>query len=152
MQKYTNDREIRYFEDDIDASEWIDLKEYRLMTNEEILKHETQPSSTFHTKWNGKEWIDERTESEVLEHKRSIMPSLTRYQFKRCLLENGFKSSDIKAKILTIEDEMLRELTLLGFQESDRFVRTDDSVLAMQEILGLTPERIDELWEYGLKL
>ena len=152
MQKYTNDKEIRYFEDDVIVEDWINLKEYRLMTDEEILKHETKPSSEFHNKWNGKEWVDGRTSKEVLEHNRSIMPSLTRYQFKRCLLENGFKISEIESKIKTIEDETVRDLTLLGFIESDRFVRTDASVLVMQDVLGLTPEKIDELWSFALTL
>ena len=41
MQKYIkNDfSEIRYFKDDVKVSDWIDLKEYRLMTKAEILKH-----------------------------------------------------------------------------------------------------------------
>ena len=77
---------------------------------------------------------------------------LTRYQFLRCLLENGFKSVDIEAKILTIEDEMTRELTLLGFKEATNFVRTDESILAMQSVLNLTDERVDEMWEHALTL
>lgn len=83
---------------------------------------------------------------------RSIMPSLTRYQFLRCLLENGFKSSDIEAQILTIEDEFKRELTLLGFKEATNFIRTDESIIVMQSVLNLTDERIDEMWQYALKL
>jgi hypothetical protein len=152
MQKYTNDKEIRYFEDDVIVKDWINLKEYRLMTDEEILKHETKPLSEFHNKWNGKTWVDERTDAEILEYNRSIMPALTRYQFKRCLLENGFKISEIESKIKTIENETVRELTLLGFMESDRFVRTDASILVMQDVLGLTSEKIDELWNFALTL
>lgn len=75
---------------------------------------------------------------------------MTRYQFLRCLLENGYKSSDIEAKILTIEDEFTRELALLGFKEATNFVRTDESILAMQSILNLTDERVDEMWEQAL--
>lgn len=43
MQKYiskTNITEIRYFEDGVNVSDWIDLNEYRLMTDEEIDRHE----------------------------------------------------------------------------------------------------------------
>ena len=92
------------------------------------------------------------TEEEKLAYKRSQYPSLTRYQFLRCLLENGFKSSDIEAQILTIEDEFSRELTLLGFKEATNFVRTDESILAMQSVLNLTDERVDQMWEYALTL
>ena len=106
--------------------------------------------SQFH-KWNGSEWTDPRTEEEKLVYKRSQYLSLTRYQFLRCLLENGYKSSDIEAKILTIEDEFTRELALLGFKEATNFVRTDDSILTMRYILGLSDEKVDEMWVSALK-
>ena len=107
--------------------------------------------SEFH-EWSGTEWLDPRTEEEKLAYKRSQYPKLTRYQFKRCLLEKGCKSSDIEARIQTIEDEIIRELTLLGFREATNFVRTDSSVLEMQSVLGLSDEKVDELWEYALQL
>ena len=92
------------------------------------------------------------TEEEKLAYKRSQYPKLTRYQFLRCLLENGYKPSDIEAQILTIEDELTRELTLLGFKEATNFVRTDESILAMQSVLSLTDERVDDMWRYAMTL
>ncbi len=111
---------------------------------------ESKPSQ-FH-EWINSGWIDPRTEEEKLAYKRSQYPKLTRYQFKRCLLEKGYKSSDIEARIQTIEDEIIRELTLLGFREATNFVRTDESILAMQSVLGFSDENVDELWEYASKL
>ncbi len=155
MQKYISKKDntdIRYYELDVDVSRFINLNEYRLMTDEEILKHETPKPTKFHTEWNGTEWIDIRNEEEQLQYKRSQYPSLTRYQFLRCLLENGYKSDVIEAQILTIEDEMTRELTLLGFKEAINFVRTDESILAMQSVLNLNDDQVDEMWEYALTL
>ena len=122
------------------------------MTEVEILKHETPKLTQFHTEWNGTEWIDIRTEEEKLAYKRSQYPSLTRYQFLRCLLENGYKSEVIETQILTIENEFTRELTLLGFKEATNFVRTDESVIAMQSIFNLNDEKVDAMWEYALTL
>ena len=102
--------------------------------------------------WNGSEWTDPRTEEEKLVYKRSQYPSLTRYQFLRCLLENGYKSDAIEAQILTIEDEFTRELTLLSFKEATNFVRTDESILAMQSILNLIEVQVDQMWEHALTL
>ena len=112
----------------------------------------SSPQPTAHHNWNGENWIDLRTEEEKLAYKRSQYPSLTRYQFLRCLLENGFKSTNIEAQIQTIEDEFSRELTLIGFKEATNFVRTDESILAMQSVLNLTDERVDQMWEYALTL
>ena len=149
MQKYIkNDlSEIRYFDDDVIVSDWIDLNEYRLMTEAEILKHETPKPSQFHTDWNGSDWIDPRTEEEKLAYKRSQYPKLTRYQFMRGMLEYGYKSSDIEAQILLIEDEYTRELTMIGFKDATNFVRTDPSIDVMRDMLGKTDLEIDEFWE-----
>ena len=156
MQKFIKDdlSKIRYLEDNVNAGDWIDLTQFRVMTQSEILKHETKPESIFHTLWDEDNavWIDPRTEEEKLAFKRSQYPSLTRHQFLRCLLENGFKSTNIEAQIQTIEDEFSRELTLIGFKEATNFVRTDESILAMQSVLNLTDERVDQMWEYALTL
>ena len=148
MQKYIrNDfSEIRYFEDDVKVSDWIDLTQYRLMTNIEILKHETNPNTDYHV-WNGSAWVDPRTEEEKLAYKRSQYPKLTRYQFMRGLLEMGFKSLDIEAQILLIEDEFTRELTMIGFKDATNFVRTDPNIDVMRDLLGKTDEEIDEFFE-----
>ena len=153
MQKYinkTDGMDIRYFEDDVTVDDWIDLNEYRLMTEAEILKHETPKPSQFHTEWNGSEWIDTRTEEEKLAYKRSQYPKLTRYQFMRGMLEYGYKSLDIEAQIMLIEDEYTRELTMIGFKDATNFVRTDPSIDVMRDMLKRTDEEIDEFWEQCL--
>lgn len=149
MKKYIaiDGSEIRYFEDEVNVSDWIDLSKYRLMTEAESLKHETPKPSQFHTEWNGSEWIDTRTEEEKLAYKRSQYPKLTRYQFMRGMLENGYKSSDIEAQIMLIKDEYARELTMLGFKDAGHFERNDPSVAVMRDALGKTDLEIDEFWE-----
>jgi hypothetical protein len=107
----------------------------------------SSPQPTAHHNWNGENWIDARTEEEKLTYKRSQYPKLTRYQFMRGLLEMGFKSSDIEAQILLIEDEFTRELTMIGFKDATNFVRTDPSIDVMRDLLGKTDEEIDEFWE-----
>ena len=102
--------------------------------------------SEFH-EWSGTEWLDPRTEEEKLAYKRSQYPKLKRYQFMRGLLEMGFKSSDIEAQIMLIEDEYTRELTMIGFKDATNFVRTDISIDVMRDLLGKTDEEIDEFWE-----
>ncbi len=149
MQKYISKTDITnicYFEDDVIVSDWIDLTQYRLMTAEEILKHETNPNTDYH-EWNGSEWIDQRTEAEKLAYKRSQYPKLTRYQFMRGMLEYGYKSSDIEAQIMLIEDEYTRELTMLGFKDAGYFDRNDQSIDVMRDILEKTDLEIDEFWE-----
>jgi hypothetical protein len=107
---------------------------------------ESRPTSIFDT-WNGTAWIDSRTEEEKLAYKRLQYPKLKRYQFMRGLLEMGFKSSDIVAQILLIEDEFTRELTMLGFRDAGYFERNDSSIGVMRDMLNKTDLEIDEFWE-----
>lgn len=100
----------------------------------------------FH-EWDGADWIDICTEEERLAYRRSQYPSLTRYQFMRGMLENGYKSSDIEAQIMLIEDEYTRELTMLGFRDAGYFDRNDQSIGVMRDVLEKTDLEIDEFWE-----
>ena len=109
---------------------------------------EPKPSQ-FH-EWNGSKWIDLRSEEEKLTHKRSQYPKLARYQFMRGMLEYGYKSSDIEAQIMLIEDEYTRELTMIGFKDAGNFVRTDLSIEVMRDILEKTDLEIDEFWELSM--
>jgi len=102
--------------------------------------------SQFH-KWNGSDWIDPRTEEEKLAYKRSKYPKLTRFQFMRGLLENGYKSSDIEAQILLIEDEFTRDLTMLDFKDATNFERNNQSVAIIRDMLNKTDLELDEFWE-----
>ncbi|TCB81653.1 hypothetical protein [Acinetobacter sp. ANC 4173] len=105
----------------------------------------------FHT-WNGTDWIDHRTTEEIEAQRLKQFKPLTRYQFFRALLESGYKSADIEVQIQTIEDDYQRELVMLGWQMATNFVRTDESVLLMQNMLGWTRDQVDEMWFYASTL
>ena len=87
------------------------------------------------------------SDEEKLSYKRSQYPKLTRYQFMRGLLEMGFKSSDIEAQILLIEDEFTRDLTMLGFKDATNFERNNQSVAIIRDMLNKTDLELDEFWE-----
>ena len=110
------------------------------------LTYSSPKPSGFHI-WSDSEWIDPRSEEEKLIYKRLQYPRLTRYQFMRGMLENGYKSSDIEAQIMLIEDEYTRELTMLGFKDAGYVDRNDPSIDVMRDMLKRTDEEIDEFWE-----
>ena len=110
-----------------------------------------EPTSIFET-WTGEVWADQRTDEEKEAERLKQFTPLTRYQFFRALLENGFKSADIEAQIQTTEDDYQRELVLLGWQSATNFVRTDESVLLMQNMLDWTDEQVEQMWTYAMTL
>ena len=152
-QQIFYDSDLNYPELPDDLTEVSTDKHFELLTAinsgciifSDLTYSDPRPSQ-FH-EWDGTDWIDPRTEEEKLAYKRSQYPKLTRYQFMRGMLEYGYKSSDIEAQIMLIEDEYTRELTMIGFKDATNFVRTDPSIDVMRDMLKRTDLEIDEFWE-----
>ena len=127
MQKYIkNDlSEIRYFEDDVNASDWIDLNQYRLMTDDEIDRHE-----------NPEKYLSDEEKFLIY---RQNMPTLTPIEFDIKLVDAGLYdqvqqliTSDIKLKI--------------AYTRATFFSRTDLFIDQARIVLGLTNEEVDTIW------
>lgn len=140
MQKYTNDIEIRYFEDDVNVSDWIDLNEYRLMTESEILKHESNPNTDYHV-WDEvlSEWKDGRTSEQLAEYNRTQMPTLTPIEFDIKLNNAGLYDA---VQELIKDSFELR----IAYNRATFFSRTDPFIDQARIALGLTDEQVDALW------
>ena len=117
--------EIRYFEDDVNVSDWIDLNEYRLMTDDEIDRHE-----------NPEKYL---SDEEKLLIYRQNMPTLTPIEFDIKLVNAGlydqvqsFIQSDIKLKI--------------AYTRATFFSRTNSFVDQARIALNLTDEQVDAMW------
>lgn len=80
------------------------------------------------------------------------VPALTRRQFRLALATNGYNLADIEILIAQIEDDMQRQIIQIEWQDATVFERTNPTLLMMAELMQLTSEQIDQLWEYGLAL
>ena len=143
MQKYISkiDKvDIRYFEDDVDVSDWIDLIQYRLMTESEVLKHEKNPYTDYHV-WNEYllEWVDGRTSEQLAEFNRKNMPQLTPIEFDIKLNNNGLY--DAVQELIKDNFEMR-----IAYNRATFFSRTDPFINQAQIALNLTDEQVDEIW------
>ena len=127
MKKYIkNDlTEIRYFEDDVNVGDWIDLNEYRLMTDEEIDRHE-----------NPEKYLSDVEKAQL---NRERMPTLTPIEFDIKLVNAGLYDqvqeliqSDVKLKI--------------AYTRATFFSRTDPFIDQARQLLDLTDEQVDEMW------
>ena len=127
MQKYikTDLSEIRYFEDDVNVSDWIDLNEYRLMTDDEVDRHV-----------NPEKYLSDIEKAQL---NRERMPTLTPIEFDIKLVDAGLYDqvqsliqSDIKLKI--------------AYTRATFFSRTAPFIDQARIALGLTDEQIDEMW------
>ena len=129
MQKYISKIDssvIRYFENDVNVSDWLDLSEYRLMTEEEIDRQE-----------NPEKYLSDEEKAQL---NRERMPTLTPIEFDIKLVDAGLYDqvqelihSDIKLKI--------------AYTRATFFSRTDPFIDQACIALGLTDEQVDMIWD-----
>ena len=127
MQKYIkNDlTEIRYFEDDVNVGDWIDLGEYRLMTDEETDRHE-----------NPEKYLSD--EEKLLKYRQN-MPTLTPIEFDIKLNNAGLYD--------TVQDLIKDSFELrIAYNRATFFSRTSPFINQARTALDLTDEQVDAMW------
>ena len=81
----------------------------------------------------------------------STLKPLTRRKFKLVLLENNLLEQ-VETLINSVEDTTQRTRLQIEYSEATEFQRTSNSVKYMCNLLGLTEEQINQMWEQGLTL
>lgn len=120
---------VAYFDDGIEVSNYLDLKEYRLMTDEEIEHHE-----------NPEKYLSDEEKAQL---NRECMLTLTPIEFDIKLIDAGLYDqvqeliqSDVKLKI--------------AYTRAAFFSRTDPFIEQARIALELTDEQVDTIWESSL--
>ncbi len=80
------------------------------------------------------------------------MPALTRRQFRRALVTNGYSLADIETLIEQIPDEMQKQIIKIEWQDPTTFIRTSPNLLFMANLIGLSAEQVDALLVTGFNL
>lgn len=127
MQKYIkNDlSEIRHFEGDVSVSDYIDLNQYRLMTEDEVDRHE-----------NPEKYLSDEEKAQL---NREIMPTLTPIEFDIKLNNAGLYNA---VQELIKDNFELR----IAYNRATFFSRTDPFIDQARIALNLTDEQVDEMW------
>ena len=127
MQKYIKKdlSEIRYFEDDVNVSDWVDLDQYRIMTSDEIDKHE-----------NPEKYLSDEEKAQL---NRARMPTLTPIEFDIKLNDAGLYDA--------VQELIKGNFNLrIAYTRATFFSRTDPFIDQARIALGLTDEQVDEMW------
>ena len=136
MKYYKKGLEVFAFESDGSQDKYITTDMVR-MTTSEVDKHV-----------NPKKYMtDEQLYNLYI---KSLKP-LTRRQFKLVLLENDL-TSQVEQAIDNIQDLKEKNRMIIEYTEATEFQRTSDSIKYMCNLLGLTEEQINQMWEQGLTL
>lgn len=103
-----------------------------------------QRPSPFH-KWLDGAWVDNRTDTEITEYNRSILPKLSKRQFSLYLFDNNKYDEVISA--INANPRFKIEFDAVADIE-----RLSPTVSAMTQLLEWTDEQVDEMWQEALKL
>ena len=127
MQKYIKSdlTEIRYFDNGVNVGDWIDLGEYRVMTNDEIDRHE-----------NPEKYLSDEEKAQL---NRERMPALTPIEFDIKLNDAGLYDA--------VQDLIKDSFELrIAYNRATFFSRTDPFIDQARIALNLTNEQVDEMW------
>lgn len=136
MKYYKLENQVFAFENDGSQDDYI-KPEMVLMTSEEVDKH-----------INPEKYLTESQKQQI--YTDSLKP-LTRRQFKLVLLENDLLD-EVELAINNIEDKTTKTRMQIEYTEATEFQRTSNSVKYMCNLLGLTEEQVNQMWEQGLTL
>ena len=136
MKYYKLENVVYAFEADGSQDEYITVDMVR-MTSSEVDKH-VNPK---------KHMTDEQLYDIYI---KSLRP-LTRRQFKLVLLENDLLD-EVELAINNIEDKTTKTRMKIEYTESTEFKRDSESLLFMCQLLNLSEEQINIMWEKALTL
>ena len=136
MKYYKLNSDVYAFENDGSQDEYITQDMVR-MTSSEVDKH-----------LNPKKYMSDEQLYDI--YVKSLKP-LTRRQFKLALLENNLLEQ-VETLINSVEDATQRTRLQIEYSEATEFQRTSNSVKYMCNLLGLTEEQVNQMWEQGLTL
>ena len=136
MKYYKLENQVYAFEADGSQDDYI-KPEMVLMTSEEVDKH-----------INPEKYLTEEQKYNI--YLNSLKP-LTRRQFKLVLLEDNLLD-ELESAINDIEDEVTKTRIQIEYTESTTFKRDSENTLFMCQLLNLSEEQINTMWEHGLTL
>lgn len=134
IKYYKLNGEVYGFESDGSQDNLI-TQDMTLMTATEIDKH-----------LNPEKYLSPEAKYDL--YLKSLRP-LTRRQFKLTLLKYDLLE-EVETKFAEIQDAALRARMQIEYNEATEFQRLSTSVAAMIQILGLTSNQVNTMWEWGL--
>jgi len=136
MKYYKKNNRVYAFESDSSQDDYI-TEDMQLMQELEVDRH-----------INPEKYMSDEQLYDI--YVKSLKP-LTRRQFKLVLLENGLLDQ-VESAIDNIEDVTQQTRMKIEYSEATEFQRTSNSVKYMCNLLGLTEEQVNQMWEQGLTL
>ena len=103
--------------------------------------------------WNGTEFIESATPEEIAEANKLIVPqTISQLNFRIQLIEEDISIDSIYNAINSIADDKLRLIVLNKFDKAVYFNRNDETLNYMASQLGISQDKLDEIFINGNQL
>lgn len=109
------------------------------------------PKPSAYSKLENGVWVDSRTDVQKREDYLATLSPLTQRQFKLVLLQNNLLDKT-EAAINAISDSTKKSQINIEYNYASSFERQSDSVLYMVNLLQLTDDQVDQMWQQAMKL
>lgn len=106
--------------------------------------------SKYHVLKDGQWIISDADLAKLSQEKLEAMQPLTRRQFRLALVTNGYDLDYIENLILKIPDETQRKIVWIEWNDANTFERTNTSLLLMAQLMELTEDQVNLLWNQAL--
>lgn len=136
MKYFKKNGEVFAFESDGSQDELI-TEDFVKMTKSEVDRH-----------LNPDKYLSDKEKRNIF---LNTLTPLTRRQFKLALLANELLEK-VESTIDNIPDLQLRKRMQIEYSESVEFHRESESVNAMCEMLELSEDQVDQLWQQAMTL
>lgn len=112
----------------------------------------SDPKPTAYHVWVDGGWLDPRTPEAIKKSEMARFTPLTRRQFRMVFILNGYDLEAIRQQILAIEDTQTKELTLIEWEDATTFERDNASLVMMAEMMGMSDDQVNAMWEQALTI
>lgn len=81
---------------------------------------------------------------------RASLPPISRRQLRLTLVRNQIALDDVAAMIDGLPDGLPKDEARIEWEDAVTFERLHPTLITIADGLGLTPERVDELWREAM--
>ncbi|NIH77444.1 hypothetical protein FHV99_004696 [Ochrobactrum sp. P20RRXII] len=107
----------------------------------------SKPDGDYHFDPSQNEWILNPTYEPTIEEKRAMMPPVTKRQLRLTLVRNGISLAQVEAAIASMPDGLPKQEAEIEWQDASEFGRLHPTLLLVAEALGLSAEKVDQMWD-----
>ena len=100
--------------------------------------------------WQDNSWVHVAPSQPTPEELRARMSPITKRQLRLTLVRNGISLVQVEQSIAAMPEGLAKQEAEIEWQDASQFNRLHPTLLLVADVLSLTPEQVDAMWEYAL--